>query len=81
MLKGVKCKELASSKKRDFSIASEKGSSSTWLSALPLRSLGYCLNKKDFLDSLLLRYNWTIPNVARYCSCGAKNSVDHALSC
>ena len=67
-------------RKRAFSIASEKGSSS-WLSALPLRSLGYCLNKKDFRDSLLLRYNWTIPNVARHCSCGARNSVDHALSC
>ena len=40
-------------KKRAFSMASEKGSSS-WLSALPLRSLGYCLNKKDFRDSLLL---------------------------
>ena len=38
-------------KRRAFSIASEKGSSS-WLSALPLRSIGYCLNKKDFRDSL-----------------------------
>ena len=31
------------SKRRAFSMASEKGSSS-WLSALPLESLGYCLN-------------------------------------
>ncbi len=43
-------------KKRAFFIAAQKGSSS-WLSALPLKSLGYCLNKKDFRDSLLLRYN------------------------
>ena len=68
------------SKKRAFSMASEKGSSS-WLSALPLRSLGYCLNKKDFRDSLLLRYNWPIPDVCKHCACGMKNSVDHALSC
>ena len=67
-------------KKRAFSMASEKGSSS-WLSALPLRSLGYCLNKKDFRDSLLLRYNWPIPDVCKHCACGMKNSVDHALSC
>ena len=67
-------------KRRAFSIASQKGSSS-WLSALPLRSLGYCLNKKDFRDSLMLRYNWPIPDVANHCSCGAKNSVNHALSC
>ena len=68
------------SKRRAFSIACEKGSSS-WLSALPLRSLGYCLNKKDFQDSLSLRYNWPIPDVPKHCACGKTNSVDHALSC
>ena len=68
------------SKKRAFSLAGEKGSSS-WLSALPLRSMGYCLNKKDFRDSLLLRYNWPIPDVCKHCACGKMNSVDHALSC
>ena len=67
-------------KKRAFMIASEKGSSS-WLSALPLRSLGYCLNKKDFRDSLRLRYNWPIPDVCKHCACGKNNSVDHALTC
>ena len=60
-------------KKRAFSIASEKGSSS-WLSALPLRSLGYCLNKKDFPDSLLLRYYWPILDVCKHCACGRKKS-------
>ena len=67
-------------KKRAFSIASEKGSSS-WLSSLPLQSLCYCLNKKDFRDSLMLRYNWPIPDVASYCACGSNNSINHALSC
>ena len=67
-------------KKRAFMMASEKGSSS-WLSALPLRSLGYCLNKKDFRDSLRLRYNWPIPDVCQHCACGKNNSVDHALTC
>ena len=67
-------------KKRAFLMAGEKGSSS-WLSALPLRSLGYCLNKKDFRDSLLLRYNWPIPDVCKHCACGMSNSVNHALTC
>ena len=67
-------------KKRAFLMAGEKGSSS-WLSALPLRSLGYCLNKKDFRDSLLLRYNWPIPDVCKHCTCGLSNSVNHALTC
>ena len=67
-------------KKRAFLMAGEKGSSS-WLSALPLRSLGYCLSKKDFRDSLLLRYNWPIPDVCKHCACGMSNSVNHALTC
>ena len=67
-------------KKRAFLMAGEKGSSS-WLSALRLRSLGYCLNKKDFRDSLLLRYNWPIPDVCKHCACGMSNSVNHALTC
>ena len=70
----------SASKKRAFSLAAKKGSSS-WLSALPLQSIGYCLNKKDFRDSLLIRYGWPIPDIARHCACGEKNSIDHALSC
>ncbi len=81
-LKKAKLETLitSDSKKRAFTLAGQKGSSS-WLSALPLRSLGYCINKKDFRDSILLRYGWPIPEVARHCACGETNSVNHALSC
>ena len=53
------------------------------LSALPLQSLEYVLNKREFRDSIFLRYGhgWAIANVPRYCSCGKKNDIDHALSC
>ena len=68
------------SRKKAFCLASQKGSSS-WLSALPLKTMGFCLNKKDFRDSLLLRYGWPIPGGCSYCACGEKNSVNHALSC
>ena len=67
-------------KKKFLELASEKGASS-WLSALPLMSLGYCLNKSDFRDSLCLRYGWSISKAPRFCACGKKNSVDHSLSC
>ncbi len=43
-------------RKRAFEHASEKGVSS-WLSALPLRSLGYCLNKQEFRNAICLRYD------------------------
>ena len=61
-------------------LAREKGSYS-WLSALPLKRLGYVLNKQSFRDALRLRYNWKIPNVPRQCSCGVQNDNDHLLIC
>ena len=68
------------SKKRAFSLASQKGSSS-WLSALPIQSYGYSLNKKDFRDGICLRYGWPIQGMAKHCACGEKNSINHSLSC
>ena len=60
--------------------ASEKGASS-WLTALPLDSQGYTLNKREFRDSVCLRYGWNIADIPRDCACGKKNSIDHALTC
>merc|ERR1712240_690758 len=61
-------------------LAQEKGASS-WLSALPIKALGYVLNKQEFRDSICLRYGWSIPDTPAYCQCGKKNSLDHTLSC
>ncbi len=66
--------------KRALEQSAMKGSSS-WLSALPLKALGYCLNKNEFRDSIHLRYGWPIPDIHSYCACGAKNDVDHVLIC
>ena len=66
--------------KRMLMAASEKGASS-WLSALPLKSLGYTLNKQEFRDAICLRYGWAIPSTPIYCGCGEKNSFDHILVC
>ena len=65
---------------RSIDLACEKGSGA-WLSALPLQSLGYTLNKQEFRDSICLRYGWRIPNTPFHCGCKEKNSVDHTLNC
>ena len=66
--------------KRSMALAREKGSGS-WLTALPIKSLGYTSNKREFQDSICLRYDWRIPNKPSYCLCGVNNDINHALSC
>jgi hypothetical protein len=66
--------------KKIHETARENGSYS-WLTALPLKSAGYVLNKTEFRDAVALRYVWKIPNLPAVCQCGEKNSNDHALVC
>ncbi len=42
---------------------------------------GFLLNKQEFHDAVLLRYNFKIKGVASVCVCGQQNSVNHALIC
>ena len=42
---------------------------SIWLSALPLKALGYSLNKQEFRDVIKLRYAWVISDMPKYCAC------------
>ena len=73
--------EVADSKtKRVLKLAEEKGSGA-WLTALPIQSLGYTLNKQEFRDSVALRYGWRITGTPSHCGCGQKNNIDHSLSC
>ena len=73
-------RELSKEQKICVKAASEKGAS-VWLSALPLKKMGYALNKREFQDAIKLRYGWSIPDMPRYCACGKRNSPDHALDC
>ena len=66
--------------KRCLDFNKEKGAGS-WLTALPLKDHGFCLNKQEFRDAVSLRYGWRIPNTPQYCGCGKLNSVDHTLTC
>ena len=66
--------------KKVIDAATEKGSY-LWLSALPIKSLGYVLNKIEFHDAVALRYNWGIKGIPKKCSCGSTNDLDHLLTC
>ena len=61
-------------------LAQEKGSS-TWLTSLPLAEHGFSLHRSAFHDAMALRYGWTPKNLPAKCHCGARFSVEHALSC
>ena len=54
---------------------------SAWLSALPLKEHDFWLTKREFWDSIRLRYDWPLTNTPANCACGAVFSVAHALSC
>jgi len=45
---------------RALDLAAEKGSS-VWLTVLPLREMGFNLNKREFRDAIKLRYDWQVP--------------------
>ena len=65
---------------RIIDLAQEKGAGA-WLTALPIQSLGFTLNKQEFRDGVCLRYGWSIPNTPNFCQCGEENNIDHTLSC
>ena len=65
---------------KSLDILCEKGSSS-WLTALPLKEFGFILNKQEFVDAVLLRYNHPLQGIPKVCACSKPNSVDHSLIC
>ena len=66
--------------RRLLKCAQEAGAS-VWLAALPLKKMGYAINKQEFRDAICLRYGWEIRDMPTYCGCGSENSVDHVLVC
>ena len=74
------CERVDEKTKRLLLCAQEKGASS-WLSALPIKKLGYSLNKREFRDAVALRYGWQIPDTPVLCGCGDDNTIDHILTC
>lgn len=65
---------------RALELTSEKGASS-WLTVIPIKDLGYDLNKREFRDAIKMRYNWEISDIPKTCICGDIFDVDHAMIC
>ena len=72
--------EVNSEMERSLQLATGKGAS-IWLNTLPIKKLGYSLNKQEFQDAIALRYNFKVKGMSAHCACGKANTVDHALVC
>ena len=67
--------------RKRLQMTQEKGASS-WLTTLPLKDLGFSLNKQEFRDTVALRYSLpVIRNLPITCACGESFTTDHAMIC
>ena len=64
-------------------IQGAEDSGSSWLSRAPIEQLGLLLTRQTFRDAIALRAGHDLPDpLPQICpSCGANNSVIHALDC
>ena len=51
------------------------------MTVLPLREMGFNLNKREFRDAIKLRYDWQIDDSPSMCVCGEVFTVDHTMVC
>ena len=58
-----------------------RNGASNWLSALPIGSKGFSLNKQEFTDALALRYGWIVKGLPEVYACGENFDERHAMSC
>ena len=54
--------------RRVVELGGEKGSSN-WLSVIALKEMSFDLNKREFRDTIRLRYDWPIPDTQSVCVC------------
>ena len=65
---------------RAIELASEKGASN-WRTVILIDEMGLTLNKGEFRDALMLRYDWEITDKPSICVRGDVFNVDHAMVC
>lgn len=75
-------KETASRKpSRVLELAPEKGAS-VWLTVLPVKAIGFELNKREFRGTIKLRYDWQIDDIPSTSHvCGELFSLGNAMIC
>ena len=59
---------MSSKIKRLNDITQEK-SSSSWLTVLPIKQLGFSLSKAEFRDVVYLRYEFPLKRLPSHCGC------------
>jgi len=52
-----------------------------WMSVLPIKVIGYALNKQEFTDAVCRDMDGRWKRIPTHCACGEANSVDHSLIC
>ena len=72
-------RSLPAKTQRCVQAAQEKGVSS-WLSAVPVKDLGFALHKRAFRDAIALRYGWQLHLAPSRCRCGDAFDIDHVIS-
>ena len=71
---------MTSQQIRANDLAQMKGASS-WLTSLPLEDEGFVLNKREFFDSIFIRYRWDLKRTPTNCACSKPFNTDHAIQC
>ena len=79
-LKDITTQMTDEEKLKALEASQEKGASS-WLNALPLKTQGFLLDKQSFRVAIFTRYGIPLKRQPTHCVCGAKFSVEHALTC
>ena len=72
--------ELGSTEKGKVLEAIQEKGASSWLSALPIKSQGYALDKQSFRDAISTRYGIPLHKLPSHCVCGSSFSVGYALT-
>ena len=60
--------------------AMDKGASS-WLSSLPIKAIGYELNKQELTDAICMRYGWKVKGIPTHSLCLWRDKLCHSLIC
>ena len=71
--------EMNDKEKRLVDISTQTGVS-IFLAELPITEFRFELSKRQFWDSIRLRYGWEISNLPTSCPSGSKFDIQHSMS-
>ena len=80
-LRATACEDEPWTAEGKWPIATPKKGASSWLTILLLKLENYNRNKREFYDSISLRYRWTPKYLSSVWPGGKRLDVDYAMSC